>query len=97
MFVRATYPCISAQGVVDLLAYARNAKIVVSADNMVFRSGDTYNFNSTGRKVDVFANRVTIQGSYPPYASPSAAFQSALVLGDRGKQEGGLSSAVDWF
>lgn len=45
-----------------LANYAPNANILISADNLVFDNGDSLSFNSSGRMLQVFANRVTING-----------------------------------
>lgn len=42
----------------DLLAYAPNADMHISADTLIIDNGTTLNFTSNGRRIDLFANRV---------------------------------------
>ena len=66
-FIEARGPCISAQGISGLMAYAPNASIIISADNLAMANGAVLKLLTTkSRRIDLFANRVAITGDAMP-------------------------------
>lgn len=55
-------PCVLASGVMDLLAYAPKADVIITTDQLIIDNGATLNFTTNGRRIDVFANKVAIKG-----------------------------------